>query len=384
MDASLIVPLATTPAQALRCLSSLAAVPDDPAHEVVLVDDASPGMEDLLARVEGDAEVVRRPQRGGLAAALRDGLARAQGDAVVLLRDAPEVDPTFLKHLLEALGEPGVALATAGNEDPVLARALAWRRADLHPAAPLPDVPDALVAGLLASRLARRGELRPAPRAGVHAIQRFAGARGHLGEDVELTVVIPTLDATSERVRRCVASIQAATDAPHDIVVVDNGAPPQGFSAPVNAGLRAARGPYAVVCNDDVEVLAGWWPPLKAALDAGAPIAFPRTVKGATREDFAAWCFAVSRAALDEHAVAPGEFLHPELRVWYQDTDLLQRLRVAGTPPVHVLDSHIVHGLSETVLSEDPQLHAWIDQQVTRDKRLFEQLHGTEVEGAGR
>jgi GT2 family glycosyltransferase len=169
---------------------------------------------------------------------------------------------------------------------------------------------------------------------------------------------------------------------PHELVIVDNGAPPQGFTAPVNAGLRAARGRYAVVCNDDVEVLPGWWGPLRETLDAGAPVAFPLTLGGAMRPDFAAWCFAVSRAALEEHAVAPGEFLHPDLVVWYQDSDLLQRLRLAGTPPVLVPESRIRHGLSETVATEDPALRAWIEGQVRRDKASFEALHGTGVAGA--
>jgi GT2 family glycosyltransferase len=143
-------------------------------------------------------------------------------------------------------------------------------------------------------------------------------------------VVIPTLDANSERVRACVAAIQSRTEAPHQIVLIDNGAPPQGFTAPVNAGLRAVNTPYAVVMNDDVEVLSGWWPPLQEALDQGAAVAFPFTEgDGRIRTDFAAWRFALTREALEEMAHAPGELFDPEFRVWYQDTDLLTRLRAA-------------------------------------------------------
>jgi GT2 family glycosyltransferase len=168
-------------------------------------------------------------------------------------------------------------------------------------------------------------------------------------------------------------------------VVVDNGAPPQGFSAPVNSGLRAARGAFMVVCNDDVEVLEGWWEPLRAALTEAhdpAAVAFPMTVDGAMRPDFAAWCFAISRRTLEDHAIAPGEFLHPELKVWYQDTDLLHRLRSAGRPPRLVAASRIRHGLSETVATRDPALRAWLDAQIRRDKARFEALHGAGVPGA--
>ncbi len=169
------------------------------------------------------------------------------------------------------------------------------------------------------------------------------------GDDPEVSIVIPTLDAASERVRRCVSAIQRATDTPHELILVDNGAPPQGFTAPVNAGLRAARGRYAVVMNDDVEVLPGWWSPLRAALDEGAYVTFPLTVDGGMRRDFAAWCFAVSREGLERFEVEPGEFFDPQFRVWFQDTDLLLRLRAAGSPPVLVEESNIRHGLSETV-----------------------------------
>jgi glycosyltransferase involved in cell wall biosynthesis len=237
----------------------------------------------------------------------------------------------------------------------------------------------------LCAQLARRGSVDAIERSAVAAPgARTGGSRRAPGEDVELTIVMPTQDAAGDRVRRCVAAAQATTEAPHEIVIVDNGAPPQGFTAPVNAGLRAARGRYAVVLNDDVELLPGWWPPLRAALDAGAAVVFPMTIDGAMRTDFAAWCFALTRETLDTFGVQDGEFLDPELVVWYQDTDLLQRLREAGRPPALVEASTIRHGLSETVGSEDPQLRAWVVTQVKDDQAAFERKHGTAVAGAAR
>jgi GT2 family glycosyltransferase len=176
-------------------------------------------------------------------------------------------------------------------------------------------------------------------------------------------------------VRACVSAIQRCTEGPYEIVLVDNGAPPQGFTAPVNSGLRAARGRYAVVMNDDVEVLPGWWPPLREALDAGASVTFPLTIDGAMRDDFAAWCFAVSRGTLEEFESAPGQFLDERFTVWYQDTDLNTRLRAAGRPPQLVEGSRIRHGLSETVASDDPELRAWITREVERDREEFLAKH---------
>jgi GT2 family glycosyltransferase len=127
--------------------------------------------------------------------------------------------------------------------------------------------------------------------------------------------------------------------------------------------------------NDDVEVLPGWWPPLRDALDAGASVTFPVTIDGTMRNDFAAWCFAVSRGSLERFETEPGEFFDPRFRVWYQDTDLLARLRAAGSPPVCVEGSRIRHGLSETVASDDPELRAWISQEVARDREAFLEKH---------
>lgn len=206
---------------------------------------------------------------------------------------------------------------------------------------------------------------------------RATSARSAPGEPAELTIVIPTLDAASERVRACVAATQAATEAAHQIVLVDNGAPPQGFTAPVNAGLRAVDTPYAVVMNDDVEPLPGWWEPQRAALDAGAAVTFPLTIEGGMREDFAAWCFALSRQTLAAMAHAPGEFFDPALRVWYQDTDLLTRLRAIGRPPLLVREAHIRHALSATVASEDPALRTWIERTVREDRATFLAKHPT-------
>ena len=92
-----------------------------------------------------------------------------------------------------------------------------------------------------------RGPRAPWPRRGGRRASvarppggaRAGGLRRAPGEEVELSIVIPTLDATPSALRRCVAALHNTTDVAHEIVVVDNGAPPQGFTAPVNS--RPAR-----------------------------------------------------------------------------------------------------------------------------------------------
>jgi GT2 family glycosyltransferase len=376
LKATIVVHLQGGPEQALRCFESLAALPPEPEHEVVVVDDASVGLEDLLARLEGDVEIVSLEQRAGLAVSLERAAERASGEVIVVLRGAPEVTHGFLAPLVEAVtrdGLAGAAAITAGDPNIHMVSAHAFGVAAERLRGGVPRVADELFVAALCTSLAADGGrvAQIAASAVVAPGTRMGAARRAPGEDPELTVVIPTLDAASERVRACVSAVQRCTDGPYEIVLVDNGAPPQGFTAPVNSGLRAARGAYAVVLNDDVEVLPGWWPPLRDALDAGASVVFPVTIDGAMREDFAAWCFGLSRATLDEFTTAPGQFLDERFTVWYQDTDLATRLRAAGRPPQLVEASRIRHGLSETVASDDPELRAWITREVERDREAF-------------
>jgi GT2 family glycosyltransferase len=378
---SIIVPLSGGAAQALRCFEGIAAQPDDPSHEIIVVDDASGDLKPLLARLEGDVAVVRNDRRLGFALAALRGAERAGGEILVFLRDAAVPALGWLAPLVAALDDRGVGLAASATHDgapdnPVTAWSFAVRAAHLR-AVGLPDLAGPFVAGALSLSLAERGlrALTASASIVVAPGARTVGARRAPGEEPELTVVIPTLDAASERVRACIASVESGTDAAHEIVIVDNGSPPQGFASPVNAGLRAARTPYVVVMNDDVEVLPEWWPPLRAALDSGASVAFPLTVDGAMRYDFPAWCFAISRDGLERFSHAPGELFDPALVVWFQDADLLCRLREHGHPPVLAERSRIRHGLSLTVTSEDPDLQAWIQSQLAADQERFVAKH---------
>jgi GT2 family glycosyltransferase len=114
---------------------------------------------------------------------------------------------------------------------------------------------------------------------------------------------------------------------------------------------------------------------LRAAIDDGAAVAFPLTMEGPMRADFAAWCFAIGSESLAEFSHAPGEFFDPSMVIWFQDTDLLLALRRAGRPPVLVAESQIRHGLSQTVASEDPALGAWVRVQVAADRQRFVVKH---------
>src|SRR6476661_3085557 len=109
MRATVVVHLQGGPEQALRCFESLAMLPPEPEHEVIVVDDASVGLEDLLARLEGDVKVISLQSRGGLARSVERAAAEAAGEVLVMLRGAPEVSHGWLAPLVSAVSDDGFA-----------------------------------------------------------------------------------------------------------------------------------------------------------------------------------------------------------------------------------------------------------------------------------
>ncbi|MEK5061599.1 hypothetical protein BK126_24205 [Paenibacillus sp. FSL H7-0326] len=107
------------------------------------------------------------------------------------------------------------------------------------------------------------------------------------------SIVIPTYNQI-DMLKGCIASIQAYTSQPYEIVVVDNASTDGtaeylrsldlnvrytvldsnlGFAGGVNHGLMMARGQYIVVLNNDVVVTPGWLTNMMSCLDSDAGIA---------------------------------------------------------------------------------------------------------------
>src|SRR2546423_13209550 len=119
MRATVVVHLQGGPEQALRCFESLAMLPPEPDHEVIVVDDASVGLDDLLARLEGDVKVISMEHRAGLARSVERAAAEAAGEVLVMLRGAPEGAHGWLAPLVEGgtSGRPAAA-ASVTVRDP--------------------------------------------------------------------------------------------------------------------------------------------------------------------------------------------------------------------------------------------------------------------------
>src|SRR5258708_1472045 len=113
MSITVVLPVQGGAEQVLRCLSGLAALPELPEYEVVIVDDASVGLEALLPRLDGDVEIVRTPRRLGFAGAAAAGVERARGDVIVFIRGAAEPCGNWLGGLVARLDDPALALAAS-------------------------------------------------------------------------------------------------------------------------------------------------------------------------------------------------------------------------------------------------------------------------------
>jgi GT2 family glycosyltransferase len=87
-DVSVVVVARNRATLTLRCLTSLARLPDEPSFEVVFVDDGSQDETSaILDAIEGDLVTVRNDNPVGFAAACDQAVAATGGDHLALLHD---------------------------------------------------------------------------------------------------------------------------------------------------------------------------------------------------------------------------------------------------------------------------------------------------------
>src|SRR3990167_1236771 len=73
------------------------------------------------------------------------------------------------------------------------------------------------------------------------------------------SIVIPTVPENYVLLKRCVSSLFkfASPDYEHEIIIVPNNW--EGFSTPVNKGLKQAQGDIILILNDDTEFYGTGW-----------------------------------------------------------------------------------------------------------------------------
>ena len=130
----------------LACLSSLRAI-DYPAYEIIVVDNASDDVQELVATMLKDfpgIKIVALPQNRGFSGGCNVGIEYAlvrQSDYVLLLNNDTTVAPDFLTKLVEAAeSDPHIGIAGAKiyfrNEPDRIWYAsgeFSWRNGGIHP-----------------------------------------------------------------------------------------------------------------------------------------------------------------------------------------------------------------------------------------------------------
>ena len=191
----------------------------------------------------------------------------------------------------------------------------------------------------------------------------------------------------------CIGSIKEHTDAPYEIVVVDNGSPirpgkiqeynadkviqneeNKGVAAAWNQGIRVSQGEYIVLLNNDTMVFDHWLSDMlealqKADLVMATPMygeAFSRAVEAAQKRKF--WegkqieesfngfrdfaCVGMRRSLLEEIGTFDEQFF-----AYAEDLDFLRRMDKANKTYFSSKKINIFHiiGATSTSLPETPE-----------------------------
>jgi GT2 family glycosyltransferase len=150
-----------------------------------------------------------------------------------------------------------------------------------------------------------------------------------------------------EMLRQCLASIEAQTVRPLEVLVHDNSANNIGFAAGVNAAYAKSRGAFIALVNNDAVLDRDWLETVLAAMDdpklAAVQTVIRRdenTIDGAgidisdgtfrqIVDSTPAW--GVSATAALYRRTAIGErFFDPRFFAYYEDVDLCARLHEEG------------------------------------------------------
>jgi glycosyltransferase involved in cell wall biosynthesis len=118
-DVSIVVVARDRAALTLRCLTSLARLPDEPTFEVILIDDgSSDDTPAILEAIEGDLVTLRNDEPAGFAAACDRAVAAAGGEHVVVLDDDAVPCDGWLTALTATFtGDPGLGAVAPRSID---------------------------------------------------------------------------------------------------------------------------------------------------------------------------------------------------------------------------------------------------------------------------
>ena len=144
-----------------------------------------------------------------------------------------------------------------------------------------------------------------------------------------------------------------------------------GFSKPVNAGIKVAKGEYILIMNDDVEVLNFGWEDIMMNVfkrDDNVGIVGVRESRHYSKYS-ALWFTLIKKEVFDKIGL-----LDEDLNYFMQDIDFGYRARKAGFRTEFVR-LNIKHGLSQTTSRLDNE------EELKREaKEIFEKKWGIGVD----
>ncbi len=181
------------------------------------------------------------------------------------------------------------------------------------------------------------------------------------GKKVPLTsIVIPTIDKASARIKHCLSSIDDydyGSDGeclPLEIIVIED-TERRGFAWACNEGIRRAKGDFVLLLNDDTGVSPNWLSNMLAVMEAFPDVGLvgpvSNNVSGLQRRDSVAgpisqevsrlvgFALLIRREVIDKI----GGIDEAYTLGWYTDDDYCLRARAAGFKARIALDSFVHH-----------------------------------------
>lgn len=189
-----------------------------------------------------------------------------------------------------------------------------------------------------------------------------------------ISIVIPTVPdkLNVKLLQKAVNSLFLYKDAKHeyDLIIVGNNW--EGFSVPVNQGIKMARGDFILVMNDDVEIRGNGWEDIMLEPFQDKTIGIVGHYQSVQHGKYSAlWFTMIKREVFDKVGL-----LNEELSLFSQDIHLGFKAQQEGYITAFV-SPPVIHKWSQTV-GRLP------DQETMKDdaKKIFEALTGVDHDSA--
>ena len=187
----------------------------------------------------------------------------------------------------------------------------------------------------------------------------------------KISIVIPTVLGNEKLLMRALSSLVKFKDPKHEyeFVIVANDW--EGFSIPVNRGLKMATGEFVLIMNDDVEVQGSGWEDnfLKAFENLSVGIVGHHRTEQHDKRYSAMWFTMIKKTLFEELG-----YLDENMNLYSQDIDFGYRAMKAGYE-TSFAEAPIRHYTSSTtgrLAKEDNE------EYLASAKKMFFQKYGVD------